>query len=229
MVAAVKTVPLELGFVDGDGRVEPVVVDAQVRVESVVFGVSDGDDPVVRADPVAAGEVRLSFPELDVAAVTFHADDRVLAPELVTLLQTGPLERPVVGPAHAEESVLPACGRDKHAGRPGLRVDGGRIGNPDGTLAKVVDPAEQGRMRVFRCAQRVLLVPGLRAIELAPVCPLSPQGAKTSYPPARSGSRRGPRTAEAARIPPGWYTRRVRSSGVPHSCREARRPGRGPR
>ena len=109
-------------------------MDAEVRVESVVFGVADGDDPIVGADPVAAGEVRLSFPELDVAAVALHADDRVLAPELVTLLQTGPLERPVVGPAHAEESVLPACGRDKHAGRPGFRVNGGRVGNPNADI-----------------------------------------------------------------------------------------------
>ena len=38
----------------------------------------------------------------------------------------------MVGSAHAEESVLPACGCDKHAGRPGLRVDGGRSGGYSG-------------------------------------------------------------------------------------------------
>ena len=67
--------PLELRFVDRDGGVESVLVDPQGRVETVVLGVPDRDDLVMRADSVTACKSRLPILEFDVTAVAFDSDD----------------------------------------------------------------------------------------------------------------------------------------------------------
>ena len=56
---------LELGFVDRDGVVEPVLVDSQVRVKTVVLRVADRDDRLMRTDSVTARKQWLPISELD--------------------------------------------------------------------------------------------------------------------------------------------------------------------
>ena len=61
------------------------MVDAERFVEPVIDGIGQGDDFVVRADAVAAGEAGLSGDEFDIAPVALDADDGVGASELVSL------------------------------------------------------------------------------------------------------------------------------------------------